>query len=133
MKLVGQSLRRIEDPRLLSGSGKFLDDIPVSDVFFAEFVRSPYAHARILEIDFSELKAKEGFIACFTFKDFQEMVEPLYIPKEHEAPIPKIRPLADGNVRRRREPVAVIIATERYIAEDLASMVRVEYEPLQPN
>ncbi len=133
LKLVGQSVKRIEDPRLLAGAGRYLDDIQMPDMLFVEFVRSTYAHARILEIDHSELTDKEGFVAFFTFDDFRDTVEPFYIPKEHEAPIPKIRPLADGKVRWVGEPVAMVVASERYIAEDLASLVRVEYEPLESN
>ncbi len=133
LKLVGQSVKRIEDPRLLAGAGRYLDDIQMPDMLFVEFVRSTYAHARILEIDHSELTDKEGFVAFFTFDDFRDTVEPFYIPKEHQAPIPKIRPLADGKVRWVGEPVAMVVASERYIAEDLASLVRVEYEPLESN
>jgi aerobic carbon-monoxide dehydrogenase large subunit len=133
MKLVGQSVKRVEDPRLLAGSGKYLDDIHLPGTVFAEFVRSTYAHARILKIDGSELKDKEGFVAFFTFEDFRDKVEPFYIPKEHDAPIPKIRPLADGKVRWVGEPVAMVLAAQRYIAEDLVSLVQVEYEPLESN
>lgn len=133
MKLVGQSVKRVEDPRLLTGQGRYLDDIQLPGTVFVEFVRSTYPHAKILEIDSSELEEKEGFVAFFSFKDFKGLVEPLYIPKEHDAPIPVIRPLADGKVRWVGEPVAMVVATERYLAEDLASMVRVEYEPLESN
>lgn len=133
MKLVGQRVKRIEDPRLLAGAGKYLDDLHLPGTLFAEFVRSSYAHAKILEIDASELEGKDGFVAFFTFNDFRGKVEPFYIPKEHDAPIPKIWPLADGKVRWVGEPVAMVVATERYIAEDLVALVRVEYEPLQSN
>ena len=133
MKLVGQSVKRIEDPRLLTGKGVYLDDIHIPGTLYAEFVRSTYPHARILEIDSSELQGKKGFVAFYTFDDFRDLVEPFYIPKEHEAPIPKIRPLAEGKVRWVGEPVAMVVATEPYIAEDLASLVNVEYEPLECN
>ena len=133
MKLVGQSVKRVEDPRLLAGAGRYLDDIHLPKTLFAEFVRSTYAHAKILEIDYSELKGNDGFVALFTFDNFHDSVVPLYIPKEHEAPIPKIWPLADRKVRFVGEPLAIVIATDRYLAEDLVSMVRVEYEPLPSN
>src|SRR5208283_4543297 len=123
MKLVGQSVKRIEDPRLLAGAGSFLDDIVVPNLVFAEFVRSTYPHARIKKIDTSQLQGKEGFIAIFTAKDFEGMVTTLPIPKEHNAPIPPIWPLAKDKVRWVGEPVAMIIAEERYIAEDLASLI----------
>lgn len=133
MKLVGQSVKRVEDPRLLAGHGRYLDDIHPPDTLYVEFVRSTYPHARILRIDGSELRGQEGFISLLTFDDFKNSVDPLYIPKEHEAPIPLIRPLAEGKVRWVGEPVAMVIASERYIAEDLASMVIVDYEPLESN
>ncbi len=133
MKLVGQSVKRAEDPRLLAGAGKYLDDVQLPNTVYVEFVRSTYAHARIIEIDYSDLKEEEGFVALFTFDNFRGMVEPFYIPKEHDAPTPKIRPLADGIVRWVGEPVAMVVATERYIAEDLATLVRVDYEPLESN
>jgi aerobic carbon-monoxide dehydrogenase large subunit len=133
MKLVGQSVKRVEDPRLLAGRGRYLDDMNPRETLFVEFVRSTYPHAKILGIDASQLKEEEGFVAFFTFKDFSGLVEPFYIPKEHEAPIPVIRPLADGKVRWVGEPVAMVVATDRYIAEDLASLVNIEYDPLESN
>ncbi len=133
MKLVGQSVKRVEDPRLLAGGGRYLDDLRPLNTVYVEFVRSTYAHARILKIDGSELQNQEGFVAFFTFQDFKDKVNPFYIPKEHEAPIPKILPLAEEKVRWVGEPVAMVIATTKYIAEDLVSMVQVDYEPLESN
>ncbi|HYB03891.1 MAG TPA: xanthine dehydrogenase family protein molybdopterin-binding subunit [Nitrososphaerales archaeon] len=133
MKLVGQSVKRVEDPRLLAGGGRYLDDLRPRNVVYADFVRSTYAHAKILKIDGSELKDKEGFVAFFTFQDFKDRVNPFYIPKEHDAPIPKILPLAEGKVRWVGEPVAMVVATTRYLAEDLAALVQVDYEPLESN
>jgi carbon-monoxide dehydrogenase large subunit len=132
-KLVGQRVKRIEDPLLLAGSGRYLDDISSPQMVYAEFVRSLYPHARILNIDFSAIDGTPGLLGCFTEKDFAESVNPFYIPKEHEAPIPRILPLATGKVRWVGEPVAMIVATEKYLAEDLASLVNVEYEPLETN
>jgi carbon-monoxide dehydrogenase large subunit len=130
MKLMGQSVKRIEDPRLLAGKGKYIDDIETPDVVYVEFVRSTYAHARIRKIDASQLRGKQGFVACFTAKDFEGKVNPLPIPEEHKAPVPAIWPLAKDKVRWVGEPVALVIAEERYIAEDLVSLVEVEYDPL---
>jgi carbon-monoxide dehydrogenase large subunit len=130
MKLMGQSVKRVEDPRLLAGRGKYIDDIEPPDVVYAEFVRSTYAHARIKKIDTSQLEGKDGFVACFTAKDFDGQVSQLPIPEEHKAPIPPIWPLAKGKVRWVGEPIALVIATERYLAEDFVSFVEVEYDPL---
>ena len=133
MKLVGQPVKRIEDPRLLSGSGNFLDDIHPPNVVFAEFVRSAYAHARIKKIDISKVLSATGCIAVFTSKDFDGKVNPFYIPKEHDAPIPEILPLAKNKVRFVGEPIAMVVAAEKYLAEDFASQIEVEYEPLPVN
>jgi carbon-monoxide dehydrogenase large subunit len=130
MKLFGQSVKRLEDPRLLAGDGSFLDDLVPPNLVFAEFVRSTYPHARIKRIDGSQLKGEKGFIALFTAKDFEGMVNTLPIPEEHKAPIPPIWPLAKDKVRWVGEPVAIVVAEERYIAEDLVSLVEVEYDPL---
>ncbi len=97
----------------------------------AEFVRSQYPHARIKSIDFSKLESEEGFVASFTAQDFG-FVKPFPIPRELEAPIPKIWPLAKDKVRFCGEPLALIIGSSRYIAEDLASLVDVDYDPLEP-
>ncbi len=132
MKLVGQSVKRIEDPRLIAGAGSYFDDISSPNTVFADFVRSQYAHARIRKIDAAALKSKRGFVAFFTWKDFEGKVNPLPIPEEHKAPIPEIWPLAKEKVRWVGEPVALVIAEDRYLAEDLVSLVDVEYEPL-PN
>jgi aerobic carbon-monoxide dehydrogenase large subunit len=131
MKLVGQSLKRIEDPRLLVGRGTYLEDIKHERMAFAEFVRSTYAHARIKRIDCSKLQGIEGFIGCFTWRDFQGTVKQLPIPEEHKAQIPEILCLAKEKVRFVGEPVAIVIAEERYLAEDLISLVDIEYEPLE--
>jgi carbon-monoxide dehydrogenase large subunit len=129
-KLMGQSVKRIEDPRLLVGKGKYIDDIELPNLVFGEFVRSAYAHAYIKRIDTSQLVGKEGFVACFTAKDFEGKVNPLPVPEEHGAPIPLIWPLARKKVRWVGEPIALVIANGRYIAEDLVSLIEVEYEPL---
>jgi aerobic carbon-monoxide dehydrogenase large subunit len=130
MKLVGQSVKRLEDPRLVAGGARFVDDLQETGMLYAEFVRSPYAHAKIKGINASELQGKEGFIAVFSFKDVEELITQLPIPEEHQAPIPEIWPLAKDKVRYVGEPVAIVIANNRYIAEDLISLVEVEYEPL---
>ena len=82
---------------------------------------------------FQAIEGTKGLLGCFTSKDFEQDVEPFYIPKEHDAPIPKILPLASEKVRWVGEPVAMIVATEGYLAEDLASLVIIEYEPLEAN
>ncbi len=130
-RFFGRSVKRLEDPRLLTGGGSYLDDIKLPDLLEAEFVRSQYPHARIKRIDFSKLKEEDGFVAAIDANDLQ-FVKPFPIPRELEAPIPEILPLARNKTRFLGEPLALIIARNRYIAEDLASLVDVEYEPLEP-
>ncbi|MDA4130610.1 MAG: xanthine dehydrogenase family protein molybdopterin-binding subunit [Thaumarchaeota archaeon] len=127
----GSSAKRLEDPRLLSGNGSYLDDVSLPGMLHAEFVRSTYPHAMIKTVDFSKLEGEEGFVAAFTARDFP-FLKPLPIPPELGAPIPEIWPLAKGKVRFCGEPIALIIATTRYIAEDLAALVEVDYDPLEP-
>lgn len=129
--IFGSSVKRLEDPRLLTGAGTYVDDVSMPGMLSAEFVRSQYAHARIKGIDFSKLKAEEGFVAAFTAEEFA-FVRPLPIPSELKAPIPEIWPLAKSKVRFCGEPIALIIVTNRYVAEDLASLVEVDYDPLEP-
>lgn len=131
MKLVGESVKRVEDPRLLAGIATYIDDISLPRTVFAEFVRSTYAHARIKKIDCTRIANEKEFVACFTWKDFDGKITQLPIPEEHQAPIPEIWPLAKDKVRWVGEPVALVVAEERYAAEDLASQVEVEYEPLE--
>jgi aerobic carbon-monoxide dehydrogenase large subunit len=107
-----------------------MDDINPPNLVYAEFVRSTYPHARVTKIDASKLSSEEGFVACFTSKDFEGMVNPLPIPLEHQAPIPPIWPLAKDKVRWVGEPIALILAKGRYVAEDLVSLVEVDYDPL---
>lgn len=114
----------------MAGLGSYLDDLALPHLVFAEFVRSTYAHARIKNIDSSQLTGKKGFIAVFTAKEFEGIITTLPIPEEHQAPIPPIWPLAKDKVRWVGEPIAMVVAEERYIAEDLASLVEVEYDPL---
>ncbi len=130
-RLLGSSVKRLEDPRLLTGGGAYLDDISLPGMLHAELVRSQYPHARIKKIDFSKLKGEEGFVAAFTAETLP-FVKPLPIPRELEAPIPEIWPLARAKVRFCGEPLALIIATDRYLAEDLASLVDVDYDLLEP-
>ncbi len=131
MKLVGQPLKRIEDPRLLAGAGSYLEDLKESKMVFAEFVRSTYPHAKIKSVDTSKVENVVGFVAIFTWKDFEGKVNQLPIPEEHKAPIPEIFCLAKDKVRFVGEPVALILAEERYLAEDLVSLVEIDYEPLE--
>ena len=131
---VGSSVLRSEDPRLLTGNGRYIDDIVLSDMVHAAFVRSEHAHARINGIDTEFARSMPGVLAVMTLDDLGEP----YNTKRTEQPYPSpafkqditVYPLARDEVCFVGEPIAVVIADSRYTAEDAAAMVRVDYEPL---
>jgi len=132
----GQRIRRNEDPRLLTGRALFVDDIQLPEMLEAAFVRSQHAHARIGEIDTSAALELDGVIAVYTADDLGDYWQPgpLLVPPP---PIERCSfdartqvPLARGKVRHVGEPIALIIAKDRYIAEDAAGLVFVDYDAL---
>jgi carbon-monoxide dehydrogenase large subunit len=132
-KLVGQRIKRSEDPRLLTGHGCYTDDKQVANLLHIAFRRSDQSHARILSIDYSEALALPGVIGIFTAEHLEGMVKPVYatskMPDYHPT---AIYPLARGKVRFVGEPVVAIVAESRYIAEDAMELVNIDYE-LLPN
>ncbi|MGN5238368.1 xanthine dehydrogenase family protein molybdopterin-binding subunit [Rhodococcus sp. SJ-3] len=129
---VGARIPRIEDARLLTGTGTFVDDISLPGMQHVCFVRSPYARARILDVDISEALAIDGVTAIYDAGDLNSGVHEFRYTAERVAD-PLIRvPLAEGEVRFVGDPVALVIAADRYVAEDAAERVLVDYEPLTP-
>ncbi len=136
-RTFGQRLRRNEDPRLLTGQALFVDDVNLAGTGHVAFVRSPHAHARIASIDVSAAVARDGVLAVYTAADLGDYWQPgpLLVP-----PPPTIErceftertqvPLAKGKVRHMREAVAVVVAESRYLAEDAAEDVWIDYEPI---
>jgi carbon-monoxide dehydrogenase large subunit len=125
MSLVGAKVLRKEDPRLLTGTGQFVDDISPTGCTFASFVMSTEAHALVTAIDVRRAMAIEGVIAVLTAEDFAEYPDlPGGLP-DLERPV-----LARNVVRFVGEPVAIVIAEDRYLAADAAQEVLVDYEPL---
>ena len=131
---IGAPIRRREDRRFLTGQGQFVDDVKLPNPLHAVVVRSPHAHARILAIDTAPALAMEGVAAVFTFADIAAAVEPRPIPVRLRAYSDLLKylqyPLAHGKARYVGDPVAVVLAESRYLAEDAAEAVAVEYEPL---
>lgn len=127
----GAPVQRVEDDRLLRGRGRFTDDIDEAALECC-FVRSPYAHARIASIDASEARAYPGVVAIYTAEDlpFGHVDLPLLIPHPNLTHGRTQRCLASEIVRYAGEAVAFVVAENRYIAEDAAELVQVEYEPL---
>ena len=127
----GAPVQRIEDDRLLRGHGRFTDDIG-EDALECCFVRSPYAHARITSIDAAAARAMPGVVAVYTAADlpFGGVDLPLLIPHPNLTHGRTQRCLASDIVRYSGEAVAFVVAENRYLAEDAAELVQVEYEPL---
>ncbi|HEV8715881.1 MAG TPA: xanthine dehydrogenase family protein molybdopterin-binding subunit [Candidatus Binatia bacterium] len=133
-KLVGAQVRRVEDPRVLLGKSRYVDDIHLPGTVALTFVRSPYAHARITRIDVSAAKAHPGVHAVLTGADVAGVIPPLRVELDPvRAPTHKSCDwpvLAQDKVRFVGEAVAAVVATDRYVAEDAAALVEVEYEPV---
>ena len=131
-KLFGEPVRRREDARLIIGKGRYLDDIG-SGALAAAFVRSPHAHARIVDIDADAALEVEGLVAIYTYEDLTgPMAEPLPVLIPHpQLTAPRTGyPLANGEVNHVGEPIVMVVATDRYVAEDACDRIVVTYEEL---
>jgi carbon-monoxide dehydrogenase large subunit len=138
---VGRSIRRKEDARLLRGQGRYFDDLPLPGALAAAVLRSPHAHARLLRIDSSRALALPGVYAVLTGADLVPPADAIGTahwaihPAIQAAANPRIRPdrmplLATDKAHYVGEPVAVLVADDRYLAEDALELIEVEYEPL---
>lgn len=128
LPFVGRRQERIEDPALLLGLGSYGDDLPVKPgTQHAAILRSPHAHAKIISIDTTAAEAYPGVRAVLTSADIKRWSQPFVVgvksPMEHWS-------LAMDGVRYVGEPVAVVVAQDRYVAEDALDLIRVEYEML---
>ncbi len=128
---LGQSLPRKEDYRLLTGQGRYIDDIEIPGALHACFVRSPHAHARIIGIDVSAALRMPGVVAMFTGQDIAKWTTRARMAPPIEGLNPmEMDALPVDKVRFQGDPVVCVIANDRYLAEDAAEQVQVEYEPL---
>lgn len=134
---IGQALTRREDDRLLTGQGRFIDDVRLPGALHAMFVRSHHAHARIRQLDIAEARAVHGVVAILTGADLQaDGVAPFPAnPALKPAPgrpatTAPFHPLALDTVRFVGQPIAVVLAESRATAERAAHLVVVDYEPL---
>jgi carbon-monoxide dehydrogenase large subunit len=131
---IGRRVARIEDPALLRGAGRFLDDIPMPGLLHAAFVRSPHAHARIASIDASAARAMPGVAAVYAAADIARGLTRLRMPLGFPVTnLPeRITPfvLAPSEVCFVGEALVLAVAESRHLAEDAAAAVQVEYEPL---
>lgn len=136
-KYIGQSIKRNEDYRLLTGQALFVDDVQFPNMLHAAFLRSDYAHGRIQSIDISEAKKIEGVVAIYTAEDLGDYWKPgpLLVPPppaQHVEFYERTQvPLAKDKVRHVGEPIAVVVAKSRYIAEDALSEIILDIDPLE--
>src|SRR6185312_1291831 len=129
-KFIGARVERAEDNELLSGKGVFVDDIDLPGMLHAYVVRSVHARAKILRIDTSAAKRAAGVVGVIPFEDLGAVRKlPLTIPHPNLKPLTEF-PMAKDQVRYVGEPVAVIVAQSRHLAEDAAPLVEIEYEIL---
>lgn len=127
LKWIGQNMKRVEDPRLLTGDGRYIDDVDLPNMLHAATLRSPMAHARILSIDTAAAKAVPGVVLVLTGEEMAKHAGPL--PCFANPPVEQ-RCIAVGKVRHVGEPVAVVLAESRYIAEDALDLIHVDYQEL---
>src|SRR5262245_41938723 len=127
-KLVGERVKRREDPRLIQGRATYVDDIALVGMQHVAFKRSDIAHGRIKSIDTSAAKAMDGVEAVYTGADIAKMLPAM--PIGTPFPSPAHRAVAVDTVRFAGEPVAVVVARDRYVARDAVDAITVEYTPL---
>jgi len=132
-RYIGMPLKRKEDPRLIQGLGRYVDDVQLAGMHYAAFLRSPYAHAKIRSVDLSKARTAPGVVLALAGPDVAGAIGPVpcaaQIPDMKPAPRPV---LATDRVRFAGEAVAVVVAGDRYAARDALDLIEVEYEPLTP-
>ena len=131
--MVGTSIKRREDPRLITGQATYVDDIKLVDMLHMSVLRSPYGHARINSINTEAARNHPGVVAVYTAEDLKGTVGNIAVavPLGKMAEGMGIRgPLAEGKVRFYGDPVAVVIAEDRYTARDARDLIEIDYEPL---
>lgn len=126
LKGLGHSRKRVEDQRFTQGKGRYVDDIKLPDMLFGDFVRSPFAHARVISINSEKALKVPGVLAVLTAKE----LEPLNLHWMPTLAGDKQMVLADGKVLFQGQEVAYVVATDRYAAADGVEAVEVEYEEL---
>jgi carbon-monoxide dehydrogenase large subunit len=130
-RYVGRRLKRIEDAKFLRGDGRYVDDLRMPGTLHVAFVRSPHAHARLIRIDASRAVALPGVRSVVTAVDLESVQTMRSDPMDVEVCRPtEWLVLARDRARYVGEAVAAVVATDRYLAEDGAALVEVDYEPL---
>src|SRR3954453_12645277 len=130
-RFVGQSVRRREDPRLLTGRGRYVDDVTMPRMLHAHFVRSPVARGSLGPLDVAAARELPGVHAVLTAADVNPHARSMWnsmLGPDAGGPPPRV--LADGDVRYVGEPIAIVVADSRAIAEDAADLIDFEVVPM---
>ena len=130
-KLVGQAVRRTEDARLLCGMGRYVDDIEFANGLHMSIYRSDQPYAKVISINSKRAKDLPGVFGVYTWSDIADRIKPAVATSRMSDYLSTASyPLANGVVRYVGEPIAVVLAVDRYIAEDALNLLEVELEPL---
>jgi len=134
-RYIGAQVKRKEDPRLVTGSSTYVDDLRPPRTAQMAILRSVYAHARIVRVDVAAARALPGVIAAYTGEDFRALCGPLpdrgdAMPGVTGFAAPTVWPVATERVRYVGEAVAIVVAVDRYVARDALDLIAVDYDPL---
>jgi len=135
---VGARVMRVEDPRILTGRGRYVDDVVLPDMLHAAFLRSPIPHGRLLGVDASEARRLEGVVAVYTGEEIQRLTTAAQAGAETgmnampNMKSPTFHALATDKVRHIGDPLALVVAESRYIAEDALELIVEDIEMLDP-
>jgi aerobic carbon-monoxide dehydrogenase large subunit len=135
-QMIGAKIHRREDPHLITGGGRYVEDLVRPGTLTMAIVRSPHPHARVTRINATGAQAIPGVVAVLAAADFKPLltgthpVAPAFVPDKHT--VPQRFPIADDEAVFQGEPVAVVLAENRKLAVDGAEAVEVDYEPLPP-
>ncbi len=131
-RIFGSGIKRREDPRLITGKARYTDDLSLPGMLHMAVVRSPVAHGRIVSIDVGTARKAAGVAAVFTAEDVDLAPIPCaWLLPDSDLKLPAHPALAAGKVRYVGDAVAIVLAEDRYQAQDAADLVQVEYEPLE--
>jgi len=133
-RIFGSAIKRREDPRLITGQAKYTDDFVLPGMAHMAVVRSPYAHAKIKAVRTKKAAAMEGVLGVFTGKDMKDAgfgpIPCAWVVPGSDTKTPPYPPIAIDTVRYVGNAVAIVVATDRYLARDAAEAVEVDYDPL---
>ena len=131
-KIIGKSIPRAEDPRLITGAGQYVDDVQLVGMAYAEVFRSSRAHALIKSINIENAKAHPGVVTVITAEDVEGKIANQPVAAQlPDMKCPDHPPLAINKVYFVGQPIAVVVAEDRYTARDALDLIDVDYEELQ--